>query len=87
MPKIHRTTRDLTLAFADAQVTVPVVVRYVHCHGSMGMREPMTGLQLEPDTPAGIEIINVWPTYIDALLTPAMFDALEQDILESDGNA
>lgn len=84
MPSILTTTRDLTLSFGDASVALPITIRYVFNPPAGGMRERMSGAQLEPDEPASIEILMISPSGIDAVLTRDMIAELERDIIEAD---
>ena len=59
MSALQRTTLSMTLSISGVKQEIEVEVSYLWLPIEYGMREPNTGIQLEPDYPAGIEITSV----------------------------
>ena len=63
---------------------IQLLCYYEYEPASTGAREPMSGMQLEPDYPATVAIVHAYTRDIDILPLMAfeIIDALEREILE-----
>ena len=81
MTTINTADMDLTLTVCGVERDLVAVVRYVYNKAERGKREG--GLQLEPDYPESIEILNIkWADRdITDMLDEEQLDAISAEIL------
>jgi hypothetical protein len=82
--RIQRTTHMLTLDVDGTQREIEADVAYIYNRACRGARERGSGIQLEPDEPASVEIQTVTASGVDLtnLLGDSLLDALADAILE-----
>ena len=83
MTRINTTEIDLTINVLGYEAEYTATVRYLHTPAERGSRE-RGGLQLEPDDPAGVEVLTVLvkDRDISTLLTERQIEAIAGEILE-----
>ena len=83
MTRINSTEIDLTINVLGYECGHTATVRYIDMPAERGSRE-RGGLQLEPDYPAGVEILTVIvkDRDISTLLTQRQIEAIAGEILE-----
>ena len=83
---------DIDLVISDIPTTVQVTAEYNTYKAYHGAREVGTGLQLEPDEPASLEVFKVWyedPSNneridIQPLLSGEQVQGIENTLMEGD---
>ena len=65
----------------------PLLCHYVYTAAEAGAREPMTGLQLEPDEPADVTVydIRVGGVSINEYVSNVLIDRIAEEIKQSEG--
>ena len=83
MTRINSTEIDLTINVLGHESEYTATVRYIDMPAERGSRE-RGGLQLEPDYPAGVEVLTVIvkDRDISTLLTQRQIEAIAGEILE-----
>ena len=83
MTTISTTNTDLTLTVCGVEHELLATVRYIRNRAERGSRERGSGLQLEPDYPASIEILAVLCHGRDITdwINERQLDAISQEIL------
>jgi len=88
MSTIHNHTTTLTLTIAGEENELEATVRYINLPASRGARERGTGLQLEPDEEASVEILSVRVRaedesvlWVEGLLSDKQTKAIEAEIM------
>ena len=73
--------------FKANELATPLMCHYVYTAAEAGAREPMTGLQLEPDEPADVTVydIRVGGVSINEYVSNVLIDIIEEKIKQSEG--
>jgi len=73
--------------FKANEFSTPLMCHYVYTAAEAGAREPMTGLQLEPDEPANVTVfdIRVGGVSINEYVSNILIDIIAREIERSEG--